>query len=183
MTDLVAVLRGEHRRILAANEVMRARYHAYPFDPARARRAVHRLVRVEAGHEVAEACFLWPLVRDLLPEYRQMREEAAAEEKELARWLRQLHKSSGTASSVALAEKVSRAVVSHIGMEEGQILPSLDAVISRYDSARLGRHYAEFSARTPSRPHPRLPAVPGLIALSGPLVGRVDRILDRLRVR
>ncbi len=183
MRDLVEAVRAEHRKVLELGDEILARCEEGPVGERRARRVIDALVALESRHEAAEARVLWPVVRDVLPEYADLRETARAQERQARRHIYRLHKAAGREGTEPLAAAVVREVVAHVGMEESQILPSLAAALSPNDSIRLGLLYQRLSATAPTRPHPRVPAVPGVLSLVGPVAGRVDRVKDLLRIR
>ena len=165
-----------------AEEVLRESQTDASADRA-GRKAIHALVTLEARHEAAEAMFLWPVVRDVLPEYAGMRETAQRQERVARRQLQRLHKLAGRPGSAELASQVVRDIVSHVGLEESQILPSLASALSPNDGARLGRLYQAASKSAPTRPHPLVPAIPGVLSLTAPMASRMDRVRDLLRIR
>lgn len=183
MKDLVEAVRAEHHRVLELGEEILARCGEGPVGERRARRVIDALVSLESRHEAAEAICLWPVVRDVLPEYAELRETAKSQERLARVHLHRLHKLAGREGSTPLATLVVREVVAHVGLEESQVLPSLAAALSPDDSMRIGRIYERVSAAGPSRPHPRVPAVPGLLSMMAPMAARVDRVRDLLRLR
>lgn len=183
MTDLVEAIRAEHRRILELTDEVLA-HCGDGGDGARAAvKPIYALVALESRHEATEARFLWPVVRDAMPEYAALRETAERQERQARRDLHRLHKLAGHPGSADLAVRVVRQIVTHVGLEESQILASLAGSLSPNDSVRIGRMYRDASRRAPTRPHPRVPAIPGVLSLTGPMSARVDRVRDLLRRR
>ena len=183
VTGLVEAVRLEHRRILDVAGRLVDKAEKWPLGEHATRKALHGLVALESRHEAAEARFLWPVVRDLLPEYAAIRETAEIQERQ-ARWqLHHLHKAAGTEAAVDLAARVVRDMRIHVGLEESQILPALEAELSRNDALSLGPQFQRASELGPTRPHPRTPAIPGVLALVGPVARRADRLRDLLRLR
>lgn len=148
-----------------------------------ARQAIDALVALESQHEAAEAMYVWPVVRDTLPEYAGIRETAQLQERQARHRLHRLRKVAGHPGSAALAAVVVREVVIHVGLEESQVLPSLESALSYNDSARIARMYRRASAAGPTRPHPLVPAIPGVLSLTAPMAARADRVRDLLRIR
>lgn len=183
MIDLVAAIRGEHQRVLDLADRLEQKYEKWPLGEHAAKKALHELVALEARHEAAEARFLWPVVRDAMREHARVRATAVLQERE-ARWLlHRLHKTAGTEDSVELVPRVVRAVRTHVGLEETQVLPVLESVLSRNDLLSLGPQFERASSLAPTRPHPRTPAIPGVLAAVGPMARRADRLRDLLRIR
>lgn len=178
--DLIAAIQAEHRQVLdLADQVL----DGYGSGSGHGRRALRSLIALESRHEVAEARFLWPVVRDVLPEYAGIRDDARAQERHARRVLHRLHRSGGGPGEEELVERAVRAVIAHVGLEESQVLPSLADRLDLDHAARLGALYEQASASGPTRPHPHVPAVPGLLALAGPLAARTDRMRDLLHLR
>lgn len=183
MTHLVEAVQREHRKILGLVERLEEKSAKWPLGEHAARKAVHDLVALEARHEAAEERFVWPLVRDLMREHAAIRETALSQERE-ARWLlHRLHKAAGTETAVEMVPAVAQAIRIHVGLEDSQVLPGLADSLPRKESFRLGPQYEQASASGPTRPHPRTPAIPGVLALVSPLASRADRLRDLLRLR
>lgn len=192
MITLIDAIRRDHERIIERAEEVLDRYDGRPVADSRARKAVHGLVVLESRHEAAEARYLWPVVRDALPEYRSLRAHALQEEKDARRHLHRLHKwavrSARTPREPEPPEGVPEGVtivvkelIAHIGFEQSQILPALEATLDGFDSIRIGQMFQDALAASPSRPHPKVPPIPGLLALVSPVAMRVDRVRDLLR--
>ncbi len=183
MNDLVEAIRAEHRRVLELADEVLARCEEGPAGERAARKAIDALIALESRHEATEAMFLWPVVRDALPEHTGLRETAQNQERQARRHLHRLHKVAGRPGSAELATFAVREIVSHVGLEESQILTALSSALSPYDAVRIGRMYEATSKTAPTRPHPRVPAIPGLLSLTGPMAARMDRVRDLLRIR
>ncbi|HET9078088.1 MAG TPA: hemerythrin domain-containing protein [Acidimicrobiales bacterium] len=183
VVDLVDAIGREHLRILRLVDRLVEGCQNLALHEHAARKAAATLVALESRHEAAEVRYLWPVVRDALPEYADIRATAEAQEREARRLLHTLSKSLKPASAPAEVGAVSKSIRIHIGLEDSQLLPALKATLDPNDSVRLGRLFVEASANGPTRPHPRLPAVPGLVAAASPLAARVDRVRDLLRIR
>lgn len=183
MRDLIEAIRAEHREALELAEEILARCGEGRVGELRAKKPIDALVSLESRHEAAEARYLWPAVRDVLPWHAGMREAACAQEKRARSELRALHRFAGTEGSAHLAARVVGDLITHVGLEETEILPSLESAIDPDQSVRIGRLYEKASRAGPTRPHPRVPAVPGVLALVGPAAARADRVRDLLRLR
>lgn len=181
--DLVGTVRQQHRAILELTDRMLERYESSPISHYSAVRAADALVAAESRHEVAEAVFLWPVVRDLLPELAGLRASAQAQEREARRLLLGLHRSAAGEQAAAVAAEVGKALSLHVRFEETQFLAPLAVALDLRDSYRLARLFSDLSRRGPSRPHPRVPDIPGLLRSGAPVVARADRVRDFLRMR
>lgn len=183
VVDLVEAVRREHRSILALLDRLDDRYERWPLHEHSLRKTVAHLVAAESRHEAAEIRYLWPVVRDTLPQYAEIRAVAQTQERDARRRLHALSRSLRSPSLPEGIPAASKALRMHIGLEESQILPSLQSSLDPDDSIRIGRLFAAASAAGPTRPHPKLPAVPGLVAAASPIAARLDRIRDLLRIR
>lgn len=183
LVDLVEAVRLEHVRILRLVDHLVERTANLPLHEHRAKKAVAELIAIESRHEAAEIRYLWPVVRDVLPQYAGIRATAEAQENEGRRLLHALSRSLRSPSWPGEVGEVAEALRMHVGLEDSQILPALETSLDSNDSIRIGRLFARASATGPTRPHPRLPAVPGLVAVASPIAARVDRVRDLLRIR
>ncbi|MDE3205825.1 MAG: hemerythrin domain-containing protein [Acidobacteriota bacterium] len=183
MTGLVEAVRSDHRAILELVDRLEDSLARWPLGEKTARRTTRALVDIEARHEVAEARVLWPVVRDTMRELSLLQSVAQRQERDGRRLLRRLDRTAATDTGRVIGGKVVAAIRLHVAVEEAQILAALDTIIDPNVSASLGMVYAKVSARSPSRPHPSIPAIPGILALTSPLTRRADRVRDRLRLR
>lgn len=183
MRDLIEAVQFEHRRVLELVDDILGLCGEGRVGERRARKPIDALVALESRHEAAEARYLWPVVRDVLPEQVVLREAATAQEKRARQRLHLLHRIAGRDGSAPLAAAIAQDVVTHVGLEESQILPSLASSLDPDDSVRIGRMYEQASRSGPTRPHPRTPAIPGVLALVSPAAARMDRVRDLLRLR
>jgi hypothetical protein len=183
MTGLVETVKADHQAILEKVERLVDHYHTWPLGEHGAGKALHALVAAESRHETAEAQLLWPVVRDLLPDYWNVAEMARKQEGHARGLLHRLHKAKGTDRSADMVPEVAQAVRDHVRLEDSQVLAALASALSRNDSLRLGLLFERGLALGPTRPHPRIPPVPGILSLVGPLTRRADRVRDFLRIR
>lgn len=183
MTELVEAVRKEHREILQLVDRLEESYEKWPLGERAERKAIHELVALESRHEVAEAQVLWPVVRDTLRELSGVRAVAQGQERDGRRLLHRLHKTAGTDECRPLVPKVVQLIRLHVALEESQILTPLESDLSRNDSMSLGDVYERISAKSPTRPHPLTPAIPGVLAMAAPMARRADRLRDLLRLR
>lgn len=180
---MVEAVRAEHRKILELVDQMEESYEKWPLGERSDRKAVRALVALESRHEVAEARVLWPVVRDALREMSGVRALAQGQEREARRLLHRLHKTAGLEESRPLVPKVIESIRMHVALEERQVLTLLESTLSLNDSMSLGGVFERISTNSPTRPHPLTPAVPGVLAMAGPMARRADRLRDFLRLR
>lgn len=183
MIDLISAIRDQHRVILELADDMLDKYGDLPVSRRAAVKAADALVAAESRHEAAEAIFLWPVIRDRMPEYSDLRAVAQSQERDARHKLHRLHKAADDDRAADLANRVVRDLLLHVRMEESQFLPVLADVLDPRDSYRLGPKFVEMCQRGPTRPHPRTPDIPGVLRMSAPLAARADRVRDLLRRR
>jgi hypothetical protein len=183
VTTLVASVRSDHAAILKVLGRLEKAAAKYPLGEHAARKASRRLVALESRHEAAEAAVLWPVVRDRLPECSRARADAVAQEHNGRLLLHHLGRSIGRRPQMtALVPELSATLRAHIALEEGWVLGLLERRLEASEALRLGAVFRQASAAAPTRPHPYLPDIPGVIALVSPLARRVDRVRDLLRL-
>lgn len=183
MIDLVQAVRDQHRAILDLADRMLDRYEGWPLSRRAAVHAVDALVAAESRHESAEARLLWPVVRDALPEYAELRAAAQAQERRARFRLHRLHKRADQDEAPLLAAQVVRQLATHVAFEEREILGALGHVLDLDVSYSLAPRFRTIYERGPTRPHPRTPDIPGLLGMVSPMVARADRVRDLLRLR
>jgi hypothetical protein len=179
---LVAAVRHDHAAILKQLGRLEKAAAKYPLGEHAARKASRRLVALESRHEAAEAAVLWPVVRDGLPGCSRARADAVAQEHHGRLLLHRLRGSIGRPESTGLVPELSATLRAHIALEEGSVLELLESRLDPSEALRLGAVFRQASAAAPTRPHPHVPDIPGLIALVSPLARRVDRVRDLLRL-
>ncbi len=57
--------------------------------------------------------------------------------------------------------------------------PSLRSVLTAEQADDLGRKLEDGKKTAPTRPHPKVPASPGLLKTAGPAVAAADRLRDK----
>ncbi len=177
--DVTELLVAEHRSLIGDLEQVRA------MRPAKARRAAFEKVAARlAAHEAAEVVALHPVLIQL-PGGRELRDEAADEERQAAhevqRILRKMFWRPGAYSVgsrlTALQESLSR----HAEFEEREILPLLASCESEHKRQMIGAWIENAEALAPTRPHPRMPRRPGVLMVLGPGVAIADKLRDKVR--
>lgn len=156
-----------------------------PVATARAvRTAASRLVMAASRHEAAEERILWPVVRDAVDRGWELLEAGVGQERRAKRLLVTLEQAVARPRHPGpLVTEVAETIRAHIRFEEDAVLPRLAPRLDAEQRDWLGRLYLDTHERGPTRPHPTMPAVPGLLGLAGPTVGRLDRARDVLTRR
>lgn len=179
--DVLEVLVHDHREV----EDMFGKLESGGIGDARNRRAVVEQVTVElVRHSVAEEQYLYPAVRDLLPDGDEIADREIAEHAEAEQLMKDLERTDhGTPHFEELVSQLMRTVRAHIAEEENELFPRLTAVCDRAALLDLGDKVVAAKKTAPTRPHPSLPHTPPGNKVAGPVVGVVDRVRDALSNR
>jgi hemerythrin-like domain-containing protein len=188
MTDVFEVLGGDHaetKRMLDALESSPGNATGANGAVVAARKAVaERLVMDSSGHEAAEEQHFWPIVRARLPDGNALADQAIEQESQAKRVLNELAKLGGPEPEFdALIDTFIPACRAHIEFEETRVWPGLGKVLSREESRELGEKIVKAKKRGPTRPHPRTPPTPAVLATVGPAVAVLDKLRDALAGR
>src|SRR5688500_2972703 len=177
MTDLIDVLVEDHRRV----ETLFVELEGEPGDPGHRRDIVDVIVAELVGHAVAEELYLYPVVRDLLPDGDQLADRELREHADNQRTMDTLDPTA-PAFEATLAAVVA-AARAHIAEQERDLLPRLRQACPADRLEKLG-HRAEAAKRiAPTRPHPHAPQRPPLNRLVTPGTGLLDRVRDAMTNR
>jgi hypothetical protein len=141
---------------------------------------VKLLVVVESKHEAAEALHFWPAVRRHLAEGEDLARRAEDQEQQAKFILDRLDKVTSPEheefeDQVAHFITVGRA---HIEFEETAVWPALRAALTAEEADDLGRALAEARESAPTRPHPNVPPVPGLLKIADAAEATVSAFRD-----
>jgi hemerythrin-like domain-containing protein len=188
MADVFEVLGGDHaevKRMLDALESSPGNSSGANGAVVAARKAVAELLIMDAsGHEAAEEQYFWPAVRERLPEGNGLADEAIEQESQAKHVLNELAKLGGSDSGFdALIDTFIPACRAHIAFEETRVWPGLRKVLSPDESQELGEKIVKAKKRGPTRPHPRTPPTPAVLATVGPAVAAIDKLRDAVAGR
>ncbi|HEV7934914.1 MAG TPA: hemerythrin domain-containing protein [Actinomadura sp.] len=173
--DLLSVLIDDHREIQDLLELLQVA------TEAQERRWLSTELIIEmVRHSFAEQMYLYPLVRQALPDGDAIVDQEIAEEAEvekLLRWLERAEASSPQFSALAtmLTSKVQR----HIENEETAVFPRLADHVSPTELVKAGDRvtWAKAKARTRQRLARTDPDLHRLLAPGAGLVKRVRHLL------
>ncbi|WP_338900092.1 hemerythrin domain-containing protein [Streptomyces sp. TG1A-60] len=178
--DVIAELITDHREV----EELFGRIEALaPGDKQRkdyVDQAVIELVR----HSVAEEMYLYPAVRELLPDGDTVADKEIEDHAEAERTMKELEGAgAGDPEFDRLLGELMTEVRSHIRDEEDDLFPRLRAAASEDELMRLGDKVRQAKKTAPTRPHPSAPDTPPANKLLAPGAGMVDRLRDALTGR
>ncbi|WP_214369349.1 hemerythrin domain-containing protein [Pseudonocardia sp. H11422] len=177
--DVVDVLTADHREVQELLQQLQAT------DDAEQRRdmadtAIGELVR----HSVAEEMYVYPVMREHLPNGEEAVQHDVEEHKELERTMRGLE---GVDASeprfVELVRELEDELRHHVQNEETEQFPMLRARVPRDTLVELREKVETAKKIAPTRPHPAAPNSEVFHKLVGPGVGLVDRLRDKLSGR
>lgn len=137
-----------------------------------------------APHEALEEMYLWPTVRDELPDGDQLADTATVQEQEAKHVLDQLDKlDADNPEFEQLVGTFIQAGREHIDYEEGQVWPPLRLALTADQANELGDTIEAGKKTAPTRPHPHTPPSPGVLKTAGPAVAAADRLRDSVTRR
>jgi hemerythrin-like domain-containing protein len=188
MTDVFEVLGGDHaavKQMLDALESSRDNSAGATEAVVAARKAVaEQLIIDSSAHETAEEQYFWPVVRERLPDGDGLADEAIEQESVAKQMLNELGKLGGPEHEFdALIDTIIPSCRAHIEFEETRVWPVLRKVLSPDESQDLGKKIARAKKHAPTRPHPRTPPTPAVLATLRPAVAVIDKLRDAVAGR
>ena len=177
--DVVDVLTADHRETAALlAELQQA------VDPDHRRDLADLLITGLVRHAVAEEVYVYPAMRDHLPDGAAAVEHDLEEHQELEVTMKELE--SVDASSPRFKELVGHlreVLTDHVADEEREQFPQLRANVPRARLVEIAVKVEAAQRLAPTRPHPAAPDSALFHKVVGPGVGLVDRVRDRLSGR
>jgi hemerythrin-like domain-containing protein len=140
----------------------------------------NQLVYEIACHSVAEEIVLYPVIRDQLPNGKELFNISMNEHKEVKDHLYKAQKLDAYTENFRVEVKlVMDALIKHIEKEENDILPLLDMNLTKDKRVELGNMFAKRKLIVPTRPHPDAPVEPTTVeSLIGMLTAPLDKFKD-----
>ncbi len=176
--DVVDILTTDHHEVLAlVGQIPTA-------DPAQRRDMADTVIAELMRHSVAEEMYVYPAMRDHLPDGDSKVQHDIEEHQQLEEVMKELE--GIDAADPRFLEALGRleAVLrDHISDEESEQFPVLRARLSSEQLLELGRKVETAKKAAPTRPHPAAPHSALFHKLVGPGVGMVDRLRDKLTGR
>lgn len=174
--DVVDVLTADHREFL--DLVTRIRSSQ---DAATQKDLADTLVAELVRHAVAEEMWVYPAMKQHLPDGEAKVQHETEEHEELEVLMKQLEGSEPAdqefVQGVARLEEVLR---DHIDDEESDQFPELRARIPHEELVTMARRVEKAKKVAPTRPHPAAPNTELFHKTVGPGAGMVDRLRDKL---
>jgi hemerythrin superfamily protein len=146
------------------------------------REVVREFTRELSQHANLEEQYLYPLVREVLPDGEELVREHLRDHQgveEILAKLEDLEPADERFHQAAMV--VVKDTREHIREEEGEMLPRVQAAVPRERLLELGETVEKARGVVPTRPHPGAPSTPPANMLVGPVAGLIDRIRDGAR--
>jgi hemerythrin superfamily protein len=177
--DVLDVLVTDHREFCELIELI-----TITVDPAHRRELADQLISELVRHSVAEEMYVYPAMRDHVPDGDEAVEHDTQEHKELEVLMKQLEGvDAKRADFLQIVDKIAEVLDDHIDDEEKEQFPKLRAHIPAEKLVELKGKVETAKKLAPTRPHPSAPNAELFHKLVGPGVGLVDRLRDKLTGR
>ncbi|WP_246148499.1 hemerythrin domain-containing protein [Nonomuraea turkmeniaca] len=145
-----------------------------------AEQVVIELVR----HAVAEEEYLYPTVRDHVPDGGPLADQELSEHAEAEQTMKQLERlGPSDADFWPTLARLMQQIRHHIQGEENDLFPRLRQACPPEQLTELGGKVQRAKKMAPTRPHPAAPDTPPANKLLAPGTGLVDRLRDALTGR
>ncbi|MEU4605637.1 hemerythrin domain-containing protein [Kribbella sp. NPDC023972] len=177
--DVIDVLTADHREVEDLTDQIAA-----TLDPEQRRDLADQLIAELVRHSVAEEMYVYPAMRDHLPNGEEAVEHDIQEHKELERLMKQLEGAdAGSTEFDDALSNLRQVLLDHAQDEETEQFPQLRAQVPAATLVELKDKVETAKKLAPTRPHPAAPNAELFHKLAGPGVGLVDRLRDRLTGR
>jgi len=176
--DVIAVLTTDHREFTELLKQIRTA------DPETRRDLADILITDLVRHSVAEEMFVYPAMKEHLPNGDEAVQHDTEEHKDIERTLK--HLEGLDASDPQFMDAIGHldtVLDDHIKDEEQDQFPQLRAHIPAEKLSELAKKVHTAKKLAPTRPHPMAPNAAPFHKLVGPGVGLVDRVRDKLSGR
>jgi len=176
--DVVDILTTDHREVLALVEQIPAA------DPGQRRDMADTVIAELMRHAVAEEMYVYPAMRDHLPDGADMVQHDIEEHQQLEELMKELEGvDSADARFLEQLGRLEAVLRDHVSDEEDEHFPLLRARLTTEQLVELGQKVETAKKLAPTRPHPAAPHSELFHKLVGPGVGMVDRLRDKLTGR
>lgn len=180
-TDAITLLTKDHREAETLFDQIEACTGTDEQTLRRKRDLAEQVVTELIRHSVAEEEYLYPTVRDALPDGDDIADREISEHSEAEKTMKTLEGlSPDNIEFDSTLTTLIRQIKSHVSEEEGQLFPRLSEACSPDELQALGGKLEKAKKMAPTRPHPSSPSTPPGNKMLGPMVGLIDRIRDAL---
>lgn len=172
--SVVAVLSEEHLKLQALSSELASSSSTSDH--------VDVLTAWVSRHLSVEQRYLYPIMRQILPEGERLIEQELNQHHVILRRLASLRRSPA-ASFPHIADEIAADLRRHAYAAAKDLLPRLEEMSSDDDLISLGQLVSGAEPKAPTRPHPHTPDHPPWNRVIDPLIGVVDRMRDRFTHR
>jgi len=153
-------------------------------DPAQRRDMADTVIAELMRHSVAEEMYVYPAMRDRLPDGEAKVRHDIEEHQQLEEVMKELEGvDAADARFLEVLGRLEQVLRDHVSDEETEHFPELRARVSADELVKMGRKVETAKKAAPTRPHPSAPHSELFHKLVGPGVGMVDRLRDKLTGR
>jgi hemerythrin superfamily protein len=179
--DVISLLKRDHETV----DGLFRRYESLGArDTDRRTEVVHEVIRELSVHAAIEEQFLYPQIKEALPDGEALAEEALQEHQEAKEVLADLDRmDAGDAGFDAKVRSLIADVRHHVEEEETELLPRFAAAVPDERLEQLGNLMEKAKAVAPTRPHPHAPSTPPGNLAAGPIAAVIDRVRDTVSGR
>ena len=177
--DLIDAIVADHRAAAALLDELEA-----SGDARNRGSLVERVITQLVRHAVAEEQYLYPAVREALPDGDELADHGLAGHAAAEQVMKELSRvDPATPVFDDLVGSLAASVRHHIQDAERDLLPRLRSACEDAELRELGLKYEQGKKIAPTRPHPAVPDRPPANKVLGPGMALVDRIRDALTGR
>ncbi|MBZ3901918.1 MULTISPECIES: hemerythrin domain-containing protein [Streptomyces] len=178
--DVIAELTTDHGEV----EEMFRQIEALPSGDAQRKHYADKVTIELVRHSVAEEAYLYPAVREHVPDGDAIADRELADHAEAERTLKALERCEADDPDFdLLIAQLTTEIRAHIQDEESNLFPRLRASCPAEALNTLGDKVRTAKKTAPTRPHPAAPDTPPANKLLAPGMGLVDRMRDALTGR
>jgi len=178
--DLISVITADHREV----EQVFAELESGSGSSEHRRDLADHMIAELVRHSVAEEQYMYPAIREALPDGDSIADHEISEHAEVEQVLKDLD---GLDPDDARFDELLRSLIAdvrhHVEEEESDVLPKLQQACTPEQLQDLGEKVLMAKKMAPTRPHPSAPDKPPANKLLGPGAGMVDRLRDALSGR
>ena len=176
--DVVDVLTTDHRQVIELVEQIPAA------DPERRRDMADTIIAELMRHSVAEEMYVYPAMREHLPDGEAAVQHDIEEHQELEEAMKGLEGlDSADPKFLEVLGQLEAVLRDHVQDEETEQFPQLRQRIPHEQLVELAGKVEAAKKVAPTRPHPGAPHSEVFHKMVGPGVGMVDRLRDKLTGR
>jgi hemerythrin superfamily protein len=179
-SDVTNVLIDDHRAV----EQVFGELESGTGSPEQRRALADHVIAELVRHSVAEEHYVYPAVRQWLPNGDELADRELSEHAEAEYTMKDLDGLDPTDSRFdQLLGQLISAIREHVEHEENDLFPRMREHVDQADLQTLGQQVVSAKESAPTRPHPSSPDKPPMNRILEPGAGLVDRMRDSLSGR